>query len=99
VQVIQTPGSDGAGATGQVHDEVSRKMRSHSSATAHTRMVSSELPETRRRPSGEKATALIVPVWPGKAYADLPLVRSQTRTIASPPPEAARVPSGDSVTA
>ena len=46
------------------------------SGNCQSRTVLSSLPETARRPSGEKATEFTAIVWPSIRHTSLPLVRS-----------------------
>ena len=64
-------------------------------APSHSRRVSSNEPETMRRPSGLKATEFTQLVWPSRGGPmGLPLAASHSRRFLSAEPETMRRPSG-----
>ena len=65
---------------------------------SHTRTLLSQLPLTRRVPSGEKATDATLSPCPSYLEISLPEVASHTRTLLSPLPLTRRVPSGEKAT-
>ncbi|KAK4031260.1 hypothetical protein C8A01DRAFT_21496 [Parachaetomium inaequale] len=73
--------------------------RSVSVASSQTRTVISPEPDTRSRPSGEKATALTQLEWPLRTCCSAPVAVYQTRTVLSEDPDTTSRPSGEKATA
>ena len=65
------------------------------SLTLHRRRVVSLLPVTARAPSGEKATALMISVWPTRVRSRRIVVRSQMMAMRSLAPEISFLLSGE----
>ena len=76
----------------------SRMFGSGLAATSHTLIVPSRLAETRLRPSGANATAVMGAVCPRSRAVTSFVVASQIRTVPSPPPVAKVLPSGEKAT-
>ena len=68
-------------------------------AASQSRTVSSLEADATSAPSGEKATALMEPVWPWSVCVAAPVAASQNRTVQSIEADATSVPSGEKVTA